>query len=256
MSRLAIDCLLIQWSFHGSLHCCETDSETDCTTSLSLDTQDTERGQLHCTRNCIQSPCVFELRLSVRVIASEIICLCLTEITWIDLLCASIYNFAILNRLSTRLKCEQPRSCIKACGCVHLVFPFHMGVWGAWYCNLCFPYGILNVTVKLPGYIFGFSLLRSAPNGSVSMLRFIMRLVGVLSYVSSEELTLAWGARHDRDATPNSHEPSALSLSYPAQKTLNWSLCLDPSSLLISYGFMYGIIFSWYHWYHPEVNNP
>jgi len=54
MSWLANGRLLILWSLHGSLRCCETDRETDCTTSLSLDTQDIQRGQLQCARD----PCV------------------------------------------------------------------------------------------------------------------------------------------------------------------------------------------------------
>jgi len=46
-----IDRFLILWSLHGSIRCCETDRETDCTTFLSLDTQDVERRQLRCTQN-------------------------------------------------------------------------------------------------------------------------------------------------------------------------------------------------------------
>jgi len=55
MSRLAIDRLLILWSLHGSLGCCKT----DCTTFLSSDTQDIERGQLSCARNCTENSSVF-----------------------------------------------------------------------------------------------------------------------------------------------------------------------------------------------------
>ena len=50
MSRLAIDRWLIQWP----LRC-----ETDCTTFLSLDMQDNERGQPRCAQNCPQDPCIF-----------------------------------------------------------------------------------------------------------------------------------------------------------------------------------------------------
>jgi len=46
MSGLAIDCLLILWSLHTSLHCCETGRETDLTTCSSLGTKDSEGGQL------------------------------------------------------------------------------------------------------------------------------------------------------------------------------------------------------------------
>jgi len=42
MSRLAFDCLLIPWSLHGSLPCCETDGKN----FMSLDTEDVETGQL------------------------------------------------------------------------------------------------------------------------------------------------------------------------------------------------------------------
>ena len=54
MPRLTIDRLFL-WSLHQSLHCCETDRETDCTTFFSLDTQDVEKEKICCTRN----PCVF-----------------------------------------------------------------------------------------------------------------------------------------------------------------------------------------------------
>jgi len=43
MSRLTIDCFLILWSLHGSLRCCKTDRETDCTTFLYLDAQEVQR---------------------------------------------------------------------------------------------------------------------------------------------------------------------------------------------------------------------
>jgi len=67
MSRLTIDRFLILCSLHGLLCSCKTDRETDCTTFLSLETKDFERGQLRCTWNCTWNPCVFQLHLSVRV---------------------------------------------------------------------------------------------------------------------------------------------------------------------------------------------
>jgi len=84
VSRLTINRILIHWAFHGSLRCCETDRKTDYTTLLSLETQDTERGQLRCTRNYAWNLCVFQLRLSVRIWI--FFCLRLTESTRVDLL--------------------------------------------------------------------------------------------------------------------------------------------------------------------------
>ena len=51
MSRPTADRFLILWSLHGSLRCYETDRQTDCTTLLSIDTQEVERGQLQCVWN-------------------------------------------------------------------------------------------------------------------------------------------------------------------------------------------------------------
>jgi len=68
MSRLTIDRFFILWSLHGSLRCCET----DCTTFLSLDTQEVERGQLWWSRNLCIFNCAYlfvwsRLKFSVRV---------------------------------------------------------------------------------------------------------------------------------------------------------------------------------------------
>ena len=52
VSRLAIDRFVILWSLQGSFRCCETECEAACTTFLSLDTQNIERGQLRCAPNC------------------------------------------------------------------------------------------------------------------------------------------------------------------------------------------------------------
>jgi len=71
MSRQTINRFLILWALYGSLRCCETHCETDCTTLLSLETQDIERGQLWWARKYARNPCIFKLRLSVRVITSE-----------------------------------------------------------------------------------------------------------------------------------------------------------------------------------------
>jgi len=87
-SRLASDRLLILWSLHGSLRCCETDRETDYTTFWSLDV---ERGQLWCAQNCTRNCCIFKLCLSARVIAFEIFCLHLTEIMRIRLMFARVW---------------------------------------------------------------------------------------------------------------------------------------------------------------------
>jgi len=79
MSSLAIDRLLILWLLHGSLLCCETDHETDCTNFLSLDMQDIESGQLRHARN--------SLRFStVRAMTYEMFSLRLTAITRIHLI--------------------------------------------------------------------------------------------------------------------------------------------------------------------------
>ena len=51
MPRSSIHRLLVLWSLHGSLCCREIHCETDCTTFLSLDTQDIEIGQLQSTQN-------------------------------------------------------------------------------------------------------------------------------------------------------------------------------------------------------------
>jgi len=59
VSRLSKCRFLILWALHGSLRCCNTDCETDCTTLLSLETQDIERGQLQCARNYAENPYVF-----------------------------------------------------------------------------------------------------------------------------------------------------------------------------------------------------
>ena len=56
---------------------------------LSLDMQDIERRQLKCAQNCTRNPCIFQLRLSLRVIASEILCLGLTESTRLGLILQS-----------------------------------------------------------------------------------------------------------------------------------------------------------------------
>jgi len=72
----------ILWSLHGPLCCCETDR----TSFWSLDTQEVERGQLRCARNCTRNPRVSQLCLSVRVIVTEISCLHLTKITRIGLI--------------------------------------------------------------------------------------------------------------------------------------------------------------------------
>ena len=45
VSRLTVGRPLILWS----LRCCKIDREINCTTFLSLDTQDVEKGQLRCT---------------------------------------------------------------------------------------------------------------------------------------------------------------------------------------------------------------
>jgi len=50
MSRLTIDCVLILWSLHGSLRCCETDREIYGTTFLSL------RHAIHWERTTPMSP--------------------------------------------------------------------------------------------------------------------------------------------------------------------------------------------------------
>jgi len=65
MSRLTIDRFLILWSLHGSLRCCETDRETDCTNFLSLDAQDIER------EDNSNTPDTLALFNCVRVPASE-----------------------------------------------------------------------------------------------------------------------------------------------------------------------------------------
>jgi len=55
MSRLAIDCLLFWRPIHDLFRCCKT----DCTTFLSFDMQNIERGQLWLTRNCVNPLCIF-----------------------------------------------------------------------------------------------------------------------------------------------------------------------------------------------------
>jgi len=95
MSRLTIDPFLILWLFHGMLRYCET----ECTTFLSLDTQDGKKGQLSCAWNCTRNPRIFWLHLSVRVLASEICCLRLTESTRMPL----IYYATIISRVISPL---------------------------------------------------------------------------------------------------------------------------------------------------------
>jgi len=86
MSRLTINRFLTLWSVHGLLGCCGADREIDCATFLSLDPQDTGRGQLRSARNCTQNPFVFSLWLSIGVLVSELFCLRLTKSTQIDLM--------------------------------------------------------------------------------------------------------------------------------------------------------------------------
>jgi len=62
ISRLYIDCLVILWSLHESLRCCEIDS----TIFLSLDTQDIDNSDM--SETTPETPCLFN-------------CTYLTEIT-------------------------------------------------------------------------------------------------------------------------------------------------------------------------------
>jgi len=52
---------------------------------LSLDTQQVEKGQIQCAQNCVGDSLCFWQYLSVRVMASEVLCLHLTEIMRIHL---------------------------------------------------------------------------------------------------------------------------------------------------------------------------
>jgi len=68
-----------------TLRCCKTDQETDCTTLL-LETQDIERGQLQCAWDYARNPCVFNCAYPFAWSRLKFFCLCLTESTRIDLL--------------------------------------------------------------------------------------------------------------------------------------------------------------------------
>jgi len=82
MSRLTINRILTLWSLHGSLRCCKT----DCTTFLSLNTQDAERRQFDVAKTAPKTLAFFNCAYLFACSHLKFDCLHLTESTQMHLL--------------------------------------------------------------------------------------------------------------------------------------------------------------------------